>query len=72
MNFNLNLTRFTAPALNCDYRLLPDAALAHHRRSVKVIAGSVTRPRSGRVTATAMCSSGFETQNFKYRTNDDG
>jgi len=22
-------------------------------------------------TATAMCSSGFETQNFKYRTNDD-
>ena len=20
---------------------------------------------------TAMCSSGFETQNFKYRTNDD-
>ncbi len=23
------------------------------------------------VTATAMCSSGFETQNFKYRTNDD-
>jgi hypothetical protein len=23
------------------------------------------------ITATAMCSSGFETQNFKYRTNDD-
>jgi hypothetical protein len=23
------------------------------------------------LTATAMCSSGFETQNFKYRTNDD-
>lgn len=22
-------------------------------------------------TATAMCSSGFETQNLKYRTNDD-
>ena len=23
------------------------------------------------ITAAAMCSSGFETQNFKYRTNDD-
>ena len=23
------------------------------------------------ITATAMCSSGFKTQNFKYRTNDD-
>jgi hypothetical protein len=23
------------------------------------------------ITATAMCSSGFETQNFKYRTNND-
>ena len=23
------------------------------------------------LTATAMCSSGFETQNFKYRTNND-
>ena len=23
------------------------------------------------ITATAMCSSEFETQNFKYRTNDD-
>ena len=23
------------------------------------------------ITATAMCSSGFETQNLKYKTNDD-
>ena len=33
-----------------------------------------TNPLDGKaacLTATAMCSSGFETQNFKYRTNDD-